>query len=167
MMTTLSNPFSLPNGYVGTSPVASGATPTLRSGASYTDYTDGGDRYDEFYRGPADDFRYNPPVRDHVKGKKTRDQEDKPYKLNGYQHAMVDRSARPWYERIGLDAAAIAVGAIASGLILGGARQLPAVRNALNHPNGFVRFFANIAHTVADFAILDAVFEGVWRFFSR
>lgn len=164
MMTTLSNPFSLPNGYVGTSPVASGATPTLRSGASYTDYTDGGDRYDEFYRDPAD-FRHDTDLRRHVKGE--RDREDKPYKLNGYQHAMVDRSARPWYERIGLDAAAIAVGAIASGLILGGARQLPAVRNALNHPNGFVRFFANIAHRVADFAILDAVFEGVWRFFSR
>ena len=81
-------------------------------------------------------------------------------KLNAYQNAMQNRAEAPWYQRIGMDAIIFVPTMIGASLLMAGTvGRIPAVKNALNHPNLWVSIPANIVHGVAKWGVWEALSE--------
>ena len=88
---------------------------------------------------------------------------------NRYQEAIANQQKAPWYKRIGVNAIIYPAAIVGAGLAMHQIGKLPAIKNATEHHNGWVRYPAQFAKFMGEWAIMDALIEfatiGFWSHF--
>jgi hypothetical protein len=88
---------------------------------------------------------------------------------NRYEQALANQRHAPWYTRIGANAIIYPAAIVGAGLAMHQIGKLPAIKNATEHHNGWVRYPAQFAKFMGEWAIMDALIEfatiGFWSHF--
>jgi len=88
---------------------------------------------------------------------------------NRYQEALRKEQEAPWWQRIASKAIIFPTAIVGAGLAMHQIAQLPGIKNAVEHPNAWVRYPAQFAKFVSEWAIMDLLIEfatiGFWRGF--